>query len=295
MGVYMGGPIHTEIDYAVAVSPKVEPTPTPTITPVVTPTATPTPTIEPCPCWFRVRAEPKSLELSAANPTGVFNLVLDPASTCAPTSYEMKPPAFGFGLFPIGYNLTPPVGDVGAGFPGAVTITWDNPCEIGISRTGTIILTLRGPCRVQTLKMYVSFVCGPFGDFVYDVSSDCMLSPEVDRVPEGVHQLEPDEPFTPIVGVRNVGLEPMAEFPVTCTIKSGETVIYDEMMWVEELLPPGEATDVIFPELTPERGEFALPEGDYYIIFQTWLEGDMNPLNDVIDAGFVIEHYYPEK
>jgi len=133
------------------------------------------------------------------------------------------------------------------------------------------VIKLRGPCRVQTLKVYVSFVCGPFGDHVYDARCETILSPEVLLPMEGVHELEPGESLNPILGVRNVGTMPVS-FPATCRITCGGTLIYDQEMWAMELMS-GEPTDLVFPDWFPE-------EGAYAIAFQTGLAGDENPGND---------------
>jgi len=230
----------------------------------------------PCPCWFRVRVVPPALQLWEGNQRGTFNFVLDPASTCRPTEWEVTKFNPGPG---VRARVFPAVGAIGAGMPPAVTVIWDNPCKLMKCEPGVICIRLRGPCRVQSLELRVSFICGPFGFKHLDAGCPIILVPEKKTI------IEPGEPVSLIAGVRNFGND-TASFSVSCEIYSGEKVIYHQVTDTKELLP-GEPTDLVFPEWLPEKS------GSYRVIFKTNLVGDEDPTNDVLERDFEVSEWAP--
>ena len=232
--------------------------------------------LPPC-CWFKIIAVPKAVQLTVDNPTAAITLVRDPRSTCWPTSWLMRGAPLPLGIQPPLITTNPPSGRRGVGMPPPVTITWQNPCKIGGSRVETVTIRIRGSCRVQTLKIYVSLICGIFGELTSDVCLPFIMCPS-----EGEEAVALGDPVTPIVAVANYGAEPSGPTTVYCEIADfAGNVVYENYVEVEGL-KSGDAVDVEFPEWTPEE------EGHYFMRFHALMEGDENPENNYVEKELFV-------
>lgn len=298
-------PIHTEIDYAVGVSPieGVTPVPTPTPTPVAVPTPTPTPT----PTGGGPVGTPTTTPTTPAEtPTPEGTTPAATPTPPPPTPDPSVPVVTGIrtthSTDPVTGHLVVQVHCIPAYFPQGTNI-YDLHffTQDGQYLGSTYFETPMEPCTWYNVELEVpegadtEFVIVYLTDENHDIWGQFAfynrdVAAEEIKSPTGVQEVGPSDTVTPTVAVRNFGSETVS-FTVMYHLEAQETsgLEYLEDEISVQNLPSGEAIDVVFPPVAAET--FLFLGGEVFegvIYFETYLEGDEVEFNDFIDGEFTV-------
>ncbi len=102
---------------------------------------------------------------------------------------------------------------------------------------------------------------------------------------ELLSELSPDSiqlPLTPLVSIRNLGINIESDIAVDCEITHFDSVIFSSTINIQNAIPPGTLDYAVFPEFIPNQN------GIYLIKCTSHLLGDLNPNNNCDSAFFEI-------